>query len=79
MISYLKDSIYVAQDPVDELLLGPAYTSYRKLKTLFFLYLSEFSLLFYAIKAMLEKHNMTIDDVDVFEMHEAFAGQVLSF
>merc|ERR1719210_1357828 len=56
MISYLKDSIYVAQDPVDELLLGPAY----------------------AIKAMLEKHNMTIDDVDVFEMHEAFAGQVLS-
>jgi len=56
MISYLKDSIYVAQDPVDELLLGPAY----------------------AIKAMLEKHNLTIDDVDVFEMHEAFAGQVLS-
>lgn len=32
----------------------------------------------YAIPKLLQKHNLTIDDVGVFEIHEAFAAQVLS-
>ncbi len=45
-----------AQDPKDQLLLGPAY----------------------AIAKLLKKNNLTIGDVDVWELHEAFAGQVLA-
>lgn len=47
---------YVAQDPGDELLLGPAY----------------------AIPQVLDAAGLTLDDIDVFELHEAFAGQVLA-
>ena len=47
---------YVAQDPGDELLLGPAY----------------------AIPQLLDQAGLTLDDIDVFELHEAFAGQVLA-
>lgn len=32
----------------------------------------------YAIPQLLAKHNLSIDDIDVFELHEAFAAQVLS-
>ncbi|MEN9448620.1 MAG: hypothetical protein RJA25_1910 [Bacteroidota bacterium] len=32
----------------------------------------------YSIAEVLIKNNMTLDDIDVFEIHEAFAGQVLS-
>ncbi|MEZ4880364.1 MAG: acetyl-CoA C-acyltransferase, partial [Chitinophagales bacterium] len=32
----------------------------------------------YAIARLLKKHNLTIADIDVFEIHEAFAGQVLA-
>ena len=32
----------------------------------------------YAIAKLLEKNNLTLNDIDVFEIHEAFAGQVLS-
>lgn len=32
----------------------------------------------YSIAEVLTKNNLTIDDIDVFEIHEAFAGQVLA-
>lgn len=32
----------------------------------------------YAIAKILKKNNLTLDDIDVFEIHEAFAGQVLA-
>jgi acetyl-CoA acyltransferase len=32
----------------------------------------------YAISAILKKNNLTLDDIDVLEIHEAFAGQVLA-
>jgi len=32
----------------------------------------------YAIANLLKKHNLKLDDIDVFEIHEAFAGQILS-
>ena len=54
--SEILDYIYIGTNPVDELLLGPAY----------------------AIAKLLEKNKMTLNDIDVFEIHEAFAGQVLA-
>lgn len=47
---------FVAQDPGDELLLGPAY----------------------AIPQVLERLGLTLGDIGVLELHEAFAGQVLA-
>jgi acetyl-CoA acetyltransferase family protein len=47
---------FVAQDPGEELLLGPAY----------------------ATPQVLGRAGITLDDVDVLELHEAFAGQVLA-
>lgn len=54
--AYLREYCYVAQDPKDELLLGPAY----------------------ATPKVLDAAGKTLKDIDVFELHEAFAGQVLS-
>lgn len=54
--AYLREFVYVSQDPKDQLLLGPAH----------------------AIPRVLEKAGLTIKDIDVWEMHEAFAGQVVS-
>ena len=54
--AYLKNYTYVAQDPEDELLLGPAY----------------------AVPRVLDARGVTLSDIDVFEFHEAFAGQILS-
>lgn len=53
---YLRNYTYVAQDPEEELLLGPAY----------------------AVPHVLDEKGLTLDDIDVFEFHEAFAGQILS-
>ena len=53
----LRDYMYVAQDPVDQLLLGPAY----------------------GIGRLLERAGLTVADIDVWEIHEAFAGYVLAF
>lgn len=50
------DFCFVAQDPGDELLLGPAY----------------------AVPRLLARNALTVTDIDVFEVHEAFAGQVLA-
>ena len=47
---------FVAQDPGEELLLGPAY----------------------ATPQVLDRAGITLDDLDVIELHEAFAGQVLA-
>lgn len=55
-MAYLRDHVYVARDPVDQLLLGPAFS----------------------IKAVLEKTKLKMKDIDVWEIHEAFAGQVLA-
>ncbi|CAL8093592.1 unnamed protein product [Calicophoron daubneyi] len=54
--AYLRDFVYVSQDPVDQLLLGPSY----------------------AIPRLLQRNGLTLADIDVFEIHEAFAGQVLA-
>ncbi|WP_372638523.1 acetyl-CoA C-acyltransferase [Fodinibius sp.] len=54
--AYLREYTYVAQDPVDELLLGPAY----------------------ATPKVLDSMGLTLTDIDVFEFHEAFAGQILT-
>lgn len=54
--AYLREYTYVAQDPEDELLLGPAY----------------------ATPNVLDKMGLTLSDIDVFEFHEAFAGQILT-
>ncbi|XP_077991149.1 trifunctional enzyme subunit beta, mitochondrial-like [Glandiceps talaboti] len=55
-LAYLRDYVYVAQDPKDQLLLGPTY----------------------ATPAVLERSGLNMSDIDVFEYHEAFAGQILS-
>ncbi|MDZ7658690.1 acetyl-CoA C-acyltransferase [Fodinibius sp.] len=52
----LKAYTYVAQDPEDELLLGPAYATPR----------------------VLDMMGLELSDIDVFEFHEAFAGQILT-
>lgn len=54
--AYLREYTYVAQDPKDELLLGPAY----------------------ATPYVLDRMQLSLSDIDVFEFHEAFAGQILS-
>uniref|UniRef100_A0A0B8RVN9 Trifunctional enzyme subunit beta, mitochondrial n=1 Tax=Philothamnus irregularis TaxID=1899461 RepID=A0A0B8RVN9_9SAUR len=54
--AYLRDYIFVSQDPKDQLLLGPTY----------------------ATPKVLEKAGLTMADIDVFEFHEAFAGQILA-
>lgn len=54
--AYFKDYLYVAGDPKEELLLGPAY----------------------AIARILARNSLTLKDIDVFELHEAFAGQVIA-
>ncbi len=52
----LRDYRFVAQDPEDELLLGPAYV----------------------IPQILDRNGLSLDEIDVWELHEAFAGQVLA-
>jgi len=54
--AYLRNFTYVANDPKDQLLLGPAY----------------------ATPKVLESSGLSVKDIDVFEFHEAFAGQILS-
>nr|XP_033793838.1 trifunctional enzyme subunit beta, mitochondrial isoform X2 [Geotrypetes seraphini]XP_033793839.1 trifunctional enzyme subunit beta, mitochondrial isoform X2 [Geotrypetes seraphini] len=54
--AYLRDYVFVSQDPKDQLLLGPTY----------------------ATPKVLEKAGLTLADIDVFEFHEAFAGQILA-
>ncbi len=54
--AYLRQYTYVAQDPGEELLLGPAY----------------------AMPQVLKAAGLSKEDIDVWELHEAFAGQVLA-
>ncbi|XP_078460916.1 trifunctional enzyme subunit beta, mitochondrial [Lampetra fluviatilis] len=54
--AYLRDFVYVSQDPKDQLLLGPSYATAR----------------------LLAKSGLSLGDIDVFEFHEAFAGQILA-
>lgn len=49
--AYLRDFLYVSQDPIDQLLLGPAYGTPQ----------------------VLERAGLTLKDIDVWEVHEAFA------
>lgn len=55
-LAFLREFVYVAQDPKDQLLLGPAY----------------------AVPKVLAKAGLTLKDIDVFEFHEAFAGQIIA-
>jgi len=55
-LARIVDFTFVAQDPGDELLLGPAY----------------------AVPRLLARNRLGWDDMDVIEIHEAFAGQVLA-
>ncbi|XP_063298011.1 trifunctional enzyme subunit beta, mitochondrial [Pelobates fuscus] len=54
--AYLRDFVFVSQDPKDQLLLGPSY----------------------ATPKVLERAGLSLADIDVFEFHEAFAGQILA-
>ena len=54
--AYLRQFVYVSQDPKDQLLLGPAY----------------------ATPTVLKRAGLKLNDIDVFEYHEAFAGQLLA-
>ena len=47
---------FVATDPFEEMLLGPAY----------------------AVQRLLAEHSLAVEDIDVWEIHEAFAGQILA-
>lgn len=55
-LARIVDDVFTAQNPDDELLLGPAY----------------------AIGRLLKRHDLRLEDIDAFEIHEAFAGQVLA-
>ena len=52
----IKDYLYTAHEPLEELLLGPAYSA----------------------PLLLSRNGLTTRQVDVFEFHEAFAGQLLA-
>ncbi len=52
----VKAYAFSAQDPREELLLGPAYATPR----------------------VLDRTGLTLNDIDVFEFHEAFAAQILA-
>uniref|UniRef100_A0A8D2ZNR1 Trifunctional enzyme subunit beta, mitochondrial n=1 Tax=Scophthalmus maximus TaxID=52904 RepID=A0A8D2ZNR1_SCOMX len=54
--AYLRDFVYVSQDPKDQLLLGPTYGTPKAL----------------------ERAGLSMSDIDVFEFHEAFAGQIMA-
>ncbi|XP_035222562.1 trifunctional enzyme subunit beta, mitochondrial-like isoform X2 [Stegodyphus dumicola] len=54
--AYLRHYVYTSQDPKDQLLLGPTYSTAK----------------------ILDKTGLTLNDIDVFEFHEAFAGQILA-
>ncbi|KAF8787686.1 trifunctional enzyme subunit beta, mitochondrial-like [Argiope bruennichi] len=54
--AYLRDFVYTSQDPKDQLLLGPTYSTAK----------------------IMDKTGLTLKDIDVFEFHEAFAGQILA-
>ena len=54
--AYLRNVLFASADPIDELLLGPAYSTPQ----------------------LLQKTGLSLADFDVFEVHEAFAGQVLA-
>ncbi|XP_028997040.1 trifunctional enzyme subunit beta, mitochondrial [Betta splendens] len=54
--AYLRDFVYVSQDPKDQLLMGPTY----------------------ATPKVLERAGLSMNDIDVFEVHEAFAGQIMA-
>lgn len=52
----IRNYVFTAQDPFEELLLGPAY----------------------ATPKVLDMAGLELADIDVFEFHEAFAGQILA-
>ena len=56
-LAILKDYVFKAGDPKDEMLLGPAL----------------------AIPDLLAQNDLTTEDIDVWEIHEAFAAQIVCF
>ncbi len=55
-LAYIKSFAYSAQDPVEELLLGPVFS----------------------IAKVLKKESLSLEDIGVLEIHEAFAAQMLA-
>lgn len=55
--AYIRDFTYVSQDPINELLLGPAY----------------------GIPKILKKAGLKLNDIDSWEIHEAFAVSLCYF
>ena len=55
--AYIRSHVYVAQDPKDQLLLGPAYSTPK----------------------VLAKAGLSLNDLDVIEIHEAFAVTMLFY
>lgn len=55
-LAIIEDTVTIATDPYNEMLLGPAY----------------------AIPKLLKKNNLQLRDIGVFEIHEAFSGQILA-
>ncbi len=74
--AYLREYVYVSQDPVDQLLLGPTYATAKVLE------LAGLKVCYrnYIFKMICLKmlFNFQIGDISVFEYHEAFAGQILA-
>ncbi|XP_051951712.1 trifunctional enzyme subunit beta, mitochondrial-like [Xyrauchen texanus] len=57
--AYLRDFVYVSQDPKDQLLLGPTYGTPKVLEKS-------------------EEKSLIMNDINVFEFHEAFAGKIMA-
>ena len=54
--AFVRDYVYAAGDPLEELLMGPALT----------------------VPQLLQRNGLTVRDIAVFEIHEAFAAQVVA-
>jgi len=74
--AYLRDFTYVSQDPKDQLLLGPAYATPRvfHFKHMCIYPFNNVNV----FEQVLEKAGLQMKDIDVWEFHEAFAGQILA-
>lgn len=55
-LAYINAFTFTGQDPVEELLLGPAFSVIK----------------------LLEKESLSLEDIGVYEIHEAFAVQILA-
>lgn len=81
--AYIREFTYVSQDPKDQLLLGPAYAIPKVSLLLPHIYNTwktgnHLILRFVLFSQVLEKAGLTLKDIGVWEVHEAFAAQILA-